>query len=95
MIRARWNGEVIAEAERTIVIEGNHYFPIETVRPGALMPSPSRSLCFWKGLASYYHVAAGDKINPDAAWSYPRPSPFARRIKNHVAFWQGVTVSRD
>ena len=60
MITARWNGEVIAEAERTVVIEGNHYFPIETVREGVLMTSPSHSLCFWKGLASYYHVAAGD-----------------------------------
>jgi uncharacterized protein (DUF427 family) len=92
MMRAVWNGAVIAEAPRTRVVEGNHYFPPESVHREYLSDSSTRTLCPWKGLASYYTVTVDGVANPDAAWYYPHPSPLARRIKNHVAFWHGVTV---
>lgn len=95
MIRAVWNGAVIAEAPRTVRVEGNHYFPPESLRREHLIDSPSTSLCPWKGLAHYYTVAVDGHVNPDAAWYYPRPSPLARRIRNHVAFWKGVTVEGE
>lgn len=92
MMRAVWNGTVLAEAERTVVVEGNHYFPPESVNREYFAESRARSLCFWKGLASYYTVTAGGQTNKNAAWYYPHPGPLARRIKNHVAFWNGVMV---
>ncbi|MBS4728232.1 DUF427 domain-containing protein [Mycobacterium sp. SM1] len=95
MIRAVWKGTVLAEAPRTRRVEGNHYFPPESVNRAHLIESPTRSLCPWKGIAHYYTVRVGDDVNPDAAWCYPHPSPLARRIKNHVAFWNGVTVEGE
>jgi uncharacterized protein (DUF427 family) len=92
VLRAVWNGVVLAETPRTVRIEGNHYFPPQSLNREYLTASGSKSLCPWKGLASYYTVTAGDEVNPDAAWYYPHPSPLARRIKNHVAFWRGVRV---
>jgi uncharacterized protein (DUF427 family) len=92
MMRAVWHGVVLAEAPRTVRLEGNHYFPPGSVRREYLIDSPSKSVCPWKGLAHYYSVAVDGETNPDAAWYYPHPSPLARRIKNHVAFWNGVTV---
>jgi uncharacterized protein (DUF427 family) len=95
MMRAVWQGAVLAEAPRTVRVEGNHYFPPESVHREYLTDSPSKSLCPWKGLARYYNVAVDGEVNPNAAWYYPRPSPLARRIKNHVAFWNGVTVEGE
>ncbi|MFD7282576.1 DUF427 domain-containing protein [Streptomyces sp. NPDC059862] len=95
MLRAVWNGAVIAEAPRTVIVEGNHYFPSEALHRQYFRESRSRSLCPWKGLARYYDVTVGGRTNPKAAWYYPHPSPLARRIKNHVAFWQGVTVEGE
>lgn len=92
MIRATWNGAVLAEAERTVVVEGNHYFPPETVDFDLLRPRAHRSLCFWKGIARYHDVIVDDRVNETAAWSYAHPSPFARKIRGHVAFWNGVCV---
>lgn len=92
MIRATWNGAVLAETPRTVRLEGNHYFPPESVCRKHLIDSPTKSICPWKGLAHYYTVTVDGRANPDAAWYYPRPSPLARRIKNHVAFWNGVHV---
>lgn len=94
MMRATWNGAVIAESDRTRVVEGNHYFPIADVDTELLVDSPTRSLCPWKGIASYYTLEVDGRQNRDAAWTYRRPSPFARRIKGHVAFWHGVDVER-
>lgn len=94
MIRATWNGVVIAESDRTKVVEGNHYFPVEDIDMEMLEASDTRSLCFWKGVATYYSVVADGARNRDAAWTYRRPSPFAKRIKDHVAFWHGVEVER-
>ncbi len=95
MLRAVWNGTVIAEADRTVIVEGNHYFPPESLHRQYFTASSTWSLCFWKGLARYYTVTVDGAVNPDAAWYYPHPSPLARRIKNHVAFWQGITVEGE
>ncbi|WP_204080215.1 DUF427 domain-containing protein [Mycobacterium riyadhense] len=95
MIRAVWNGTVLAEAPRTVRVEGNHYFPPESLHREHLIESPTTSICPWKGLAHYYNVIVDGDVNPDAAWYYRRPSPLARRIKNHVAFWNGVTVEGE
>jgi len=90
--RATWNGEVIAESAATVVVEGNHYFPAADVRAEKLRPSDTHTTCHWKGLASYYDVAVNGKVNPDAAWYYPSPSPAAAEIKDRIAFWHGVKV---
>ena len=92
MPRAIWKGTVIAESPRCEVVEGNCYFPPSTVRREHLRPSATHTTCPWKGLASYYDVVIGGETNRDAAWFYPDPSAAARQIKDHVAFWRGVTV---
>jgi uncharacterized protein (DUF427 family) len=92
MIRATWNGAVIAESDHTIVVEGNHYFPPEAVNTQYLSPSPSHTRCPWKGTASYYNLVIDGQDNRDAAWYYPDPSPAAAPIAGHVAFWHGVRV---
>jgi len=91
-MQALWNGTVIADSDETVLVEGNCYFPVESVRPGVLTGSKTRSLCPWKGLAGYYDVTTRGSVNHDAAWTYRHPTPFARRIKGKVAFWQGVQV---
>ena len=90
--RASWNGAVIAESDDVVVVEGSVYFRVDAIDARLLQPARGRSLCFWKGLASYYDVVVDDAVNPGAAWYYPRPSPLARRIKDRVAFWRGVRV---
>jgi uncharacterized protein (DUF427 family) len=91
-VRAVWNGAVLAESDDTVVVEGNHYFPPESLRRQYFTASTAHSICPWKGVASYYTVTVGGLSNPDAAWFYPHPSPLARKIKNRVAFWRGVRV---
>lgn len=90
--RATWNGVTLAESDRVVMLEGNAYFPFEDVNSEHLVESSTTTVCPWKGVARYYAVLAGDEINPDAAWQYPNPSPLARKIKGHVAFWRGVRV---
>jgi uncharacterized protein (DUF427 family) len=92
MARAIWQNTVIAESGKTIVVEGNHYFPPDAVRKEFLMPSNTHTECPWKGTASYYNVEVNGEKNPDAAWYYPDPRAAARQIKDHVAFWRGVRV---
>ncbi len=92
MIRATWSGAVLAESAKTVVIEGNHYFPPDSVDAELLRPRQLRSLCYWKGVARYSDVVVDGKVNRAAAWSYAHPSPLARRIRNHVAFWNGVLI---
>ena len=92
--RATWNGAVLAESTDTVVVEGNQYFPLADVRADHLRPSDSHTTCHWKGVASYYDVVVDDKVNRDAAWYYPNPSPAAERIKGRVAFWHGVKVDQ-
>ena len=91
-MRAIWNGAVLAESDKTIVVEGNHYFPPDSVNREYLQESSTHSTCPWKGQASYYSVVVDGQVNRDAAWYYPNPNPAAAQIKDHVAFWRGVTV---
>ncbi|HKO05913.1 MAG TPA: DUF427 domain-containing protein [Candidatus Acidoferrales bacterium] len=92
MPKAIWKGVVIAESGQTVLLEGNHYFPPQSVRREYLRPSTTTTECPWKGAASYYHVEVNGERNADAAWYYPAPSAAARQIKDHVAFWKGVQV---
>ena len=91
-MRAIWNGKVIAESDRYQSVEGNTYFPPQSVRQEYLKPSGTRTLCPWKGIAHYYTLEVDGKENPDAAWYYPEPKAAASHIRDHVAFWRGVTV---
>jgi uncharacterized protein (DUF427 family) len=91
-MKAIWNGQVIAESDQTIVIEGNHYFPPQSVRREFLQDSPTHTTCPWKGTASYYNLVVDGQINKDAAWYYPTPKDAAKQIKGYVAFWRGVKV---
>lgn len=92
MPKATWNGKVIAESEDTVVVEGNHYFPRESVDGDLLQESRTTTACPWKGQASYFNVVVDGEVNPDAAWYYPDPSPAAKEIAGRLAFWRGVTV---
>ena len=92
MVKAIWNGETIAESDDTVVVEGNHYFPADAMRPGVLSPSTRMSVCPWKGTASYHDVSAAGAVNADAAWYYPEPKAAAAEIRGRIAFWKGVTV---
>lgn len=92
MAKATWNGAVLAESDRIIVVEGNHYFPPESVRPEFFKPSDTHTVCGWKGQASYYTIEVDGKTNPDAAWYYLDPLPAAEKIAGYVAFWKGIKV---
>jgi uncharacterized protein (DUF427 family) len=92
-MKAIWNNTVLAESEETIVVEGNHYFPAESVRQEFLRPSETHTTCGWKGVASYYSLEVGGDCNRDAAWYYPNPLPEAARIAGRIAFWRGVRVT--
>ncbi len=92
MARAMWNGVIIAESDATIVVEGNHYFPPDSVKREYLRESATHTVCGWKGVASYYDIVVNDTVNRDAAWYYPEPKEAARRIAGYIAFWRGVKV---
>ena len=91
-IRATWNGTVLAESDRTVVVEGNHYFPAEDVEDRYFEASDAHTTCPWKGEASYRSVVVDGSRNDDAAWYYPSPKEAAAEITDKVAFWKGVTV---
>ena len=91
-MKAVWNGEVIAESIDTVVVEGNHYFPLASVRAEFLAPSETTTVCPWKGTAGYYTLRAGGKENRDAAWYYSDPKDAAQQIRGRVAFWKGVEI---
>ncbi|WP_395244504.1 DUF427 domain-containing protein [Agromyces sp. MMS24-K17] len=91
-MKAIWNGAVLAESHDTVVVEGNHYFPRESLDEQYFRPSGNHSVCHWKGTADYFHVEVGDRRNPNAAWFYPAPSQAAADIEGRVAFWHGVEV---
>lgn len=95
MVRAMWNGALLAESDETKVVEGNRYFPADSVSGEYLADSATTTVCPWKGEAGYYDVVVGDSVNPGAAWYYPRPKPAARAIAGYVAFWKGVDVVVD
>ena len=91
-MKAIWKNHVIAESDKTIVIEDNHYFPAGSVDKKFLKESAMHTFCPWKGSASYYDVKVDDEVNKEAAWSYPEPKETAQQIKGYVAFWRGVAV---
>ncbi len=93
MAKAIWNGQVIAESEKTEIVEDNHYFPANSIKQEFFTGSDTRTICPWKGEASYYNIEVDGKINADAAWYYPSPKPEAANIKNYVAFWKDVEVT--
>lgn len=92
-MKAIWNGTVLAESDDTVVVEGNHYFPPESLHREHLRESDHHTTCPWKGEASYYTVAVDGETNENAAWTYPEPKAAAAQIKDHVAFWRGVEVT--
>ena len=92
MAKATWNGAVIAESDDTVLVEGNHYFPPDSVNMEYFKQSDHHTVCPWKGTASYYNVEAGGKSNENAAWYYPDTKKAADHIKGYVAFWKGVEV---
>ena len=91
-MKAIWNNAVIADSDDTVVVEGNHYFPPQSVNPVYLQPSNTRTHCPWKGDASYHNVVVKGETNKDAAWYYPDPKEAAAEIKDRIAFWRGVKV---
>jgi uncharacterized protein (DUF427 family) len=92
MTKAIWNGVVLAESDKTTVVEGNHYFPHDDVHWEFFKDSSHQSTCPWKGLAGYYDIEIEGQVNKNAAWYYANPSLAASQIKDHVAFWRGVKV---
>ena len=93
MVTATWNDTIIAESDKTVVVEGNHYFPPDSVRMELLEDSGTQSTCPWKGVASYKTIVAGGARNADAVWYYPDPKSAAANIKGYFAFWKGVKVA--
>ena len=91
-MQAIWNGEIIAASTDTVVVEGNHYFPVDSVNMAFMKPSDTRTSCPWKGEASYYSIEVDGQLNIDAAWYYPQPKEAASNIQGRVAFWKGVEV---
>ena len=92
-MQARWNGELIASSDDIVKLEGNAYFPADSLVTANLRPSSHTSVCSWKGTAQYYDLVVGEAINANAAWFYPEPKAEAASIKGRVAFWKGVQVS--
>ncbi|MCH7618570.1 MAG: DUF427 domain-containing protein [Candidatus Marinimicrobia bacterium] len=95
MVKAIWNGKEIAASEECIVVEGNQYFPPESVKKEYFKDSSNSTICPWKGTASYYNLEVDGENNPDAAWYYPDPSKAALEIKDYVAFWRGVEIQKS
>jgi uncharacterized protein (DUF427 family) len=91
-MKAIWNGQILAESDETVVVEGNHYFPEASIDRRFFKPSDHTTRCPWKGVASYYDIEVEGQRNPTAAWYYPEPKPAAANIEGHVAFWRGVQV---
>jgi uncharacterized protein (DUF427 family) len=92
MPKAVWNNAVLAESQQTEMVEGNHYFPAESLRREHFRESATQTVCSWKGTASYYDVIVDGQTNKDAAWYYPDPKEAAANIAGRVAFWKGIQV---
>ena len=91
-MKAIWENVILAESNATIVVEGNHYFPPDSINKNYFKDSNTQSSCPWKGLASYYNIVVDGKVNQDAAWYYPDQKSAAGNIRNYVAFWKGFDV---
>lgn len=92
-MKATWNGAVLAESDDTVVVEGNQYFPADSIKTEYFQPSETHTVCGWKGTVSYYDVVVDGEINGDAAWYYPEAKDAAKEIEGYVAFWKGVEIS--
>ncbi len=92
MVKAVWNNTTIAESDDTVIVENNHYFPLDSVNQSLLRPSSTTSKCHWKGTANYYSLEVAGETNKDAVWYYAEPFAAAAEIKNRVAFWKGVNI---
>jgi len=92
-MHAIWNDKVIADSDDTVIVEGNHYFPADSIRKEYFKASTTHTTCSWKGVASYYSIEVDGKTNTDAAWYYPDPKDAAMNIKGRIAFWRGVKVT--
>ena len=93
-MKAIWNNQVLAESANTIIVEGNHYFPPDSINKQFFEESSHSSACFWKGEAAYFSISVGGETNDNAAWYYPSPKSKASHIKNYVAFWKGIEVHK-
>lgn len=93
-MKAIWNEAVLAESNDTVVVEGNHYFPADSINKHHFRPSKTHTVCGWKGTASYYDVVVDGNVNKDAAWFYPEAKADAKNIEGYVAFWKGVKVTQ-
>ena len=94
MAKAIWNGAVVAESDNCQIVEGNYYFPPDTIKAEYFQPSNTHTICSWKGEASYYTLRVDGQDNKDAAWYYLDPKPKAQNIKGYIAFWRGVKVEK-
>ena len=92
-MKATWKGAILAESDATVVVEGNHYFPADSLKREHFRESSTTTVCGWKGTANYFDVVVGDDVNPGAAWYYATPKDAAREIAGHVAFWKGIEVT--
>lgn len=92
-MKAIWQNVILAESKATRVVEGNHYFPPDSINRNYFRDSDKHTTCPWKGIASYHHIVVDGQVNQDAAWYYPQPKVAAENIKNYVAFWKGVEVA--
>ena len=92
-MKATWNGETIAESNATIVVEGNHYFPADSINKQYYASTETHTVCGWKGTASYYNVVVNGETNKDAAWYYPDAKDDAKNIEGYIAFWNGVQIA--
>lgn len=93
-MKATWNGAVLAESDQTIEVEGNQYFPRNSINQEYFQESGTHTTCAWKGEASYYDIVVKGQVNKDAAWYYPATKPAADEIRDYVAFWRGVRVEK-
>ncbi len=93
-MKAIWKDKVLAESGDTIIIEGNHYFPPESLKTEFFRTSSKLTTCHWKGLASYYDIVIDSEVNEDSAWYYPEPKEAAKEIGNYVSFWKGVKIAQ-
>ena len=92
-MKAIWNNQVIAESDETVLIEGNHYFPSDSIDKAYFIDSETHTVCNWKGTANYYTLQVNGEKNEDAAWYYPEVSELAKSIKGKIAFWKGVEIT--
>lgn len=91
-MKAIWNKQVLAESDDVVEVEGNQYFPKDSVNEEFIEVSPNRSECPWKGTAYYYHLNVDGEHNENAVWYYPDPKPAASEVKDRIAFWPGITI---